>query len=225
MYLSRMRLDLSLRKTMMALASPKLLHGAVEDSFPQRAPFDPNDHEARRRMRKLWRIDRLGGNCYLLLLSEEKPDMTAAVRELGISEEAWETKDISPLLARVTDGSEWHFRLTANPTIRKTARDKSQRGELHAHITVGHQKDWLAKRAEKHGFKLGADTFDVVHSRWLRFRKASTGTAIVTLLSVTYEGILQVTDAERFRSALTGGIGRGKAYGMGLITIIPRPTA
>ena len=42
----------------------------------------------------------------------------------------------------------------------------------------------------------------------------------VTLLSVAYEGLLTVTDAEAFRHTLTEGVGRGKAYGMGLLTII-----
>ena len=27
-------------------------------------------------------------------------------------------------------------------------------------------------------------------------------------------------DAEKFREALTGGIGRGKAYGLGLLTVV-----
>lgn len=39
------------------------------------------------------------------------------------------------------------------------------------------------------------------------------------LLSVTYEGILKVTDAEKFQKILIEGIGRGKAFGMGMLTI------
>ena len=39
------------------------------------------------------------------------------------------------------------------------------------------------------------------------------------LLAVTYEGVLTVTDTELFCKALTEGIGRGKAYGMGLLTV------
>ena len=40
------------------------------------------------------------------------------------------------------------------------------------------------------------------------------------LLGVTYEGLLTVTDVQAFREALTNGIGRGKAYGMGLLTVM-----
>ena len=42
----------------------------------------------------------------------------------------------------------------------------------------------------------------------------------MTLLAVTYEGILQVTDPEQFRALLCQGMGRGKAYGLGLMTIL-----
>ena len=39
------------------------------------------------------------------------------------------------------------------------------------------------------------------------------------MLSVVFEGVLTVTDADAFRNALVNGIGREKAYGMGLLTI------
>ena len=42
----------------------------------------------------------------------------------------------------------------------------------------------------------------------------------VTLLAVSFEGVLKVEDAEIFRKTLISGIGREKAYGMGLMTVI-----
>ncbi|MCI5956432.1 MAG: type I-E CRISPR-associated protein Cas6/Cse3/CasE [Clostridiales bacterium] len=42
----------------------------------------------------------------------------------------------------------------------------------------------------------------------------------VSLQAATFEGLLTVTDAERFRRTLTEGVGRGKAYGLGLLTIV-----
>jgi CRISPR system Cascade subunit CasE len=41
----------------------------------------------------------------------------------------------------------------------------------------------------------------------------------VSLYTVTYEGILEITDVELFKEVLTKGIGRGKAYGCGMLTI------
>ena len=42
----------------------------------------------------------------------------------------------------------------------------------------------------------------------------------VSMLSVTYEGILKVVDEEKVRKVLTDGIGREKAYGVGLMTLV-----
>ena len=59
----------------------------------------------------------------------------------------------------------------------------------------------------------------MVSSRWLRFVKEKEAHA-VRLVSATSEGTLQVTDAEKFRQLLTEGIGRERAYGLGLMTIV-----
>ena len=76
------------------------------------------------------------------------------------------------------------------------------------------------ERAQKHGFELQEDAFTVTSQQWLQFTKGGTEGKKVTLLSVTFEGVLQVCDAELFRKTLAEGIGRGKAYGQGLLTVM-----
>jgi CRISPR system Cascade subunit CasE len=41
----------------------------------------------------------------------------------------------------------------------------------------------------------------------------------MTFGTVLFEGLLRVTDVERFRTTLASGIGSGKAYGFGLLSI------
>ena len=41
------------------------------------------------------------------------------------------------------------------------------------------------------------------------------------LAMATYEGNLVVTDKEKFIKTLTEGIGKKKAYGFGMMTVIP----
>ena len=103
MYLSRVELDPTRRSTMAALAAPQKLHGAVESAF------------AGERRRRLWRLDRLGERLYLLLLSEDVPELSGVVEQFGTGAAA-ETRSYDPLLQRVEPGSSWQFRLTANPT-------------------------------------------------------------------------------------------------------------
>ena len=62
MYLTRVAIDTKRRETMRALASPGILHGAVERCFTGE------------RKRRLWRIDALQHGTYVLILSEDAPD-------------------------------------------------------------------------------------------------------------------------------------------------------
>lgn len=43
----------------------------------------------------------------------------------------------------------------------------------------------------------------------------------LTFSSVLFEGELEITDANAFRQTLAQGIGSGKAYGFGLLSIAP----
>lgn len=131
MYLSRAELDPTRRETMVALISPQKFHGAVENAFPG----------ARRR--RLWRLDQLGEKLYLLLLSEERPDLTALCAQFGTGAPP-ETRPYDPLLERVTAGSCWQFRLTANPTrSKKDSADHTARGTLKPCYLEVEQEEWL----------------------------------------------------------------------------------
>ncbi len=200
MYLTRLKLDINNSRTMRALASPNLFHGAIESAFPGE------------RKRNLWRIDLLHRETYLMILSEDEPDLSKAAEQFSPPEGKWESLPYEKLLDRITKGSRWHFRLTANPTVKKG-------GKVMAHITAKHQKNWLMKRAERCGFSLDEDEFSVVGSRWYRFRKKKEEKQYVSLLAVTFEGMLTVQNAELFRQTLCSGIGREKAFGMGLLTV------
>ena len=204
MFLTRMRLDTTNRNTMRALIALNRIHGAVESAF------------SREHGRCLWRIDNLRGQTYLMLLSEEQPDLTNAAAQFGM--EGWETVSYDPLLERIREGSRWNFRLVANPTESK-AHGKDERGKVFAHVTPKYQREWLLKRSESHGFHLDEDSFDVKKNQWFHFQKNAKGPE-VSLLQVTFEGTLTVTNPELFRKLLTKGIGRAKAYGMGLMTVI-----
>lgn len=204
MYLSRIKLNTSRSQTMGALVAPNLIHGALE-----RCDDD--------RTRKLWRIDTLRGEPYLLILSRQQIDFSAVAQQFG-EDGGYETRCYDGLLERITNGSKWHFRLKANPVIHEKNHD-GKRGRILAHITTEHQENWLRKQAEKHGFALADGEWLVSGSQWYIFKKNRTEAKQVKLLAVTYEGILTVTDAEAFRAALVDGIGREKAFGLGMLTV------
>ena len=217
MYLSRVKLNTKLRKTMIALASPSKLHGTLETAFcGQENSSDP-------RPRKLWRIDVLGEDTYLLILSQAVPDLSVIVSQLGFDNASGETKSCEALFNRITPGSRWHFRLVANPTIAYSHKSSGgTKSKVCCHITVEHQRKWLLDRAEKHGFLLNSEDFDITQSRWICFRKGNCRQQVM-FKSVTYEGALTVKNAELFKQALINGLGREKAYGQGMLTVVKSP--
>lgn len=208
MYLTRLALDTTRRETMRALYAPNLLHGAIESAFPGG------------RARRLWRIDQLRGATYLMLLSEDAPDLTGVQRQFGFDNQPWQTKDYQPLLSRIQPGSRWQFRLVCNPTRSIPTDVPGQRGRVEAICVIPRQREWLMAQGEKHGFRVEADSFDVKASEWRKFKKGRENGREVTLLQATFEGVLTVTDREAFLDVLQNGLGRGRAYGMGLMTVM-----
>jgi CRISPR system Cascade subunit CasE len=127
----------------------------------------------------------------------------------------------TPLLEHLAPGSQWAFRLTANPVHSGRKTDDSARSQRFGHITVAQQTTWLLDRAGKNGFTIPDTTgkepdVAVTGRRTWRFpRQGHT----VTLATATYEGRLEVTDPALLRRALTHGMGPAKGYGCGLLTL------
>lgn len=77
---------------------------------------------------------------------------------------------------------------------------------------------WLQARAESNGFSIEPDQVVVdgyqQHESFAKQQKRS-----VRYSTVDFQGILTVTDPERFRKALFSGIGKAKAFGCGLLLV------
>lgn len=80
MYLSRVEIDTKNRKKMRDLTHVGVYHAWVEDSFPNQT-FNSDGVFPR----KLWRIDNINQKKYLLLVSEEKPELEK-LEKYGVNE-------------------------------------------------------------------------------------------------------------------------------------------
>ncbi|MEU0254176.1 type I-E CRISPR-associated protein Cas6/Cse3/CasE [Streptomyces sp. NPDC006184] len=163
----------------------------------------------------------------------------------------WQSRPYAPLLDRLTTGQRWAFRLTANP-VHHARRKDDEPTKRTAHLTGTHQMGWLLKRQDTCGFRVlekthatrllprgtthtnqphHGDRYELtVHDkRTLAFDKHTTPQGgrrpPVSLVTVTFDGRLEITDPHLLRRALTQGIGKAKAYGCGLLTLAPLPTA
>ncbi|MBB1062864.1 type I-E CRISPR-associated protein Cas6/Cse3/CasE [Limosilactobacillus fastidiosus] len=206
MYLSRVEIDDQNRQKVKDLTHLGAYHNWVENSFPI-------EIDQGKRLRHLWRIDRLHDKRFLLIVSSDKPNLDRLER-YGVAGTAV-TKNYQPFLEQIKNNEIMRFRLTANPTYR--TNDK-----VYPHITVEQQKKWLLDRTNLAGFSIvkngnGMLNFDIVNREWLVLYHHRR----IRLSQVTFEGVLQVTDAEKINHTLIHGIGREKAYGMGMLTVIP----
>ncbi|MCA0437747.1 MAG: type I-E CRISPR-associated protein Cas6/Cse3/CasE [Austwickia sp.] len=215
MFLTRFQINTTRRGARFLLASQQRMHAAVLAGFPS------GDD----RGRTLWRVDQGSPRTDLFIVSPDRPDLTHLVEQAGWPTTAtWDTADYQPLLDRLEQGQRWAFRLTANP-VRSLPAGPGQRGQVKAHVSVAQQQDWLMRRAERCGFTIpdgphGGPQVVVKERRTARFQRshAERGRE-VTVVMATYDGVLEVTDPAALRAVLTGGVGRAKAYGCGLLTL------
>jgi CRISPR system Cascade subunit CasE len=250
MILTRMELNRARAGTRRLLASPQSLHAAVASSLPPRgaartvhdpfAALGPDDDDVPSRAepptggrnprgrgaRLLWRVDHDGPHTTLYILSPGEPDLTHLVQQAGWpadSEPGWQSRSCTPLLAGLRHGQRWGFRLVANVTrTERQGREQSRRVGL---SEPSDQARWLVERAPSLGFALVGSAgpgpvvdLVVADRRAVRFRR---GGGLVTLSTVGFEGTIEVRDPALLRRALADGVGRGRAYGCGLLTLTP----
>lgn len=228
MYLSRVFLNPERRATRDWVSSPQRMHAAILAGFPESSAVN----------RPLWRLDKGPHHFELLIVSGERPDFIHLVENGGWSTREPDVADYHPFLARIEVGRRYLFRLRANPV--RSTKDNVASGGRGRVVNVGSralQERWLVDRSGALGFTIPSDDDDLrseagelVARRNLtltergtqRFTKLAGNTRIqVTLATAQFDGLLEVTDPNALRTALTAGVGRGKAYGFGLLTLAP----
>ena len=221
MYLSRVEIDFDNRMKTRKLTHLGAYHDWVERSFPE-------DFELGNRTRKLWRIDRLNDKYYLLIVSENKPVIVSednpekeGLERYGVSGTG-QVKDYDKFLNSIKTGGKMRFRVKLNTVKADSQEGKKaglKRGRLFPIVNQEELVRFLIDRSKKNGFKVEEDDFVVVEKWFEKLQKKNMKP--LDLAMATYEGNLVVTDEEKFIKTLTEGIGKKKAYGFGMMTVIP----
>ena len=221
MYLSRVEIDFDNRMKTRKLTHLGAYHDWVERSFPE-------DFELENRTRKPWRIDRLNDKYYLLIVSENKPVIVSednpekeGLERYGVSGTG-QVKDYDKFLNSIKTGGKMRFRVKLNTVKADSQEGKKaglKRGRLFPIVNQEELVRFLIDRSKKNGFKVEEDDFVVVEKGFEKLQKKNMKP--LDLAMATYEGNLVVTDEEKFIKTLTEGIGKKKAYGFGMMTVIP----
>lgn len=166
----------------------------------------------------LYRIDpQCGGRVVILVQSAAKPDWDYAFHNASdLLAAAPEMRAFEP---SVEKGQRLRFRLAANPTRKidtKTGPDGHRGHGRRVPVPTTGLHEWLARRAHPAGFSIDLDSL-VVHPGYVYVEIPGSGG--YRLRSARYEGLLVVADPDKFRDALIHGIGPGKGFGFGLLSV------
>lgn len=233
LYLSSLMVSGRSREARGDLGNCQALHRRVLHAFPDGADVTA----ARERFGVLYRVEPVDGGARILVLSREKPDWSR-LPEAYLRGAVADPKRVDEAYARLAVNDELVFRLRANPTRRISNRNMSAeekwRGKRVDIRGEDAQIAWLRDKGKVAGFALLAvrsrtdatDSGEVPNVRTVQVGGSVTGGVRerrLTFASVTFEGRLRVTNPEAFRQALMQGIGSGKAFGFGLLSIAPVP--
>jgi CRISPR system Cascade subunit CasE len=213
-HLTRFEINPHRRDARRMLSSPQSLHAGVLAAFPA-SRSTPADG------RILWRLDEGAHDHLLYIVSPTEPDLTHLVESIGRPTYGWQTRDYGPFLDKMAAGDRWAFRIRANPVHSTPAADAHSRGKRLAHVTAEQQTEWFLRQAQRNGFSIvdgtaGAPDLLLRSRRTLRFERRGR---TITLSTALFEGTLRVEDPAALRTALVSGIGPGKGYGCGLLTL------
>lgn len=161
--------------------------------------------------RPLWRLETSrdpNAPPFVLIQTEQPPDGEALRGASDTYLRKFSSRE-NRLLDNLKAGDVLNFRLRANPTV---TRERKR----HGLERTDDQLAWLERQMEGAGTRLlGAQAG---HVGKLNIARRGSERRIV-LMGVTFDGQLEVCKPEKLRTAVTSGIGPGKALGFGLLTL------
>jgi len=226
MHLSRLLLNPKSRAVLRDLADSQELHRTVMSAFPQ---ANKPGEGARERFGVLHRLelDHRRGRLVLYVQSLEPPDWSGLPPDYllfapGLENPA--TKSVAQAYRALKPGAVLSFRLKANPARKidtKTRPDGLRRhGRRVELVREEDQVAWLKRQGEQGGFQVLSVRVGGMSKE--RSKRRGSGVSPLTLAGVLFEGHLRITDPEQLLNhSLLRGIGPGKAYGLGLLSLAP----
>jgi len=129
-----------------------------------------------------------------------------------------EVKTLAPMFAALRKDLAVRYRVTVNAAKRERLplEQKGQRGKVIP--LIGPEADqWWARRADEAGLLLHTTVPVPAPAATSRPK----GTHPIKHSLIRYEGTATVTDRDALTRAVLAGIGRGKSYGAGLLSLAP----
>lgn len=231
-YLSRLVPNTRSREARRDLADCVAMHRTLMKAFPDGLS---SNGAARAEAGLLYRVEGNPDGAVALLVQSALPPRWTHLPPSWLQPNLVpQVKEITEALGQISSGSILRFKLVANPTRKigtKTGADgRKNNGKR---VELRGEEEWLAwleRKAEQSGFRLkavyaSAYVPDVQSGRDLKStglaKQPSGSSSRLTFSGVAFEGRLEVLDTALFHAALQAGVGPGKAYGYGLLSLAP----
>jgi CRISPR system Cascade subunit CasE len=150
----------------------------------------------------------------LQLLSKPYQPQLAVGTTLGFSLRA------NPIVAKKVQGKKNSLHHDVMMDAKLQAKQQQLDGPQSVEYIANAGKQWLLGRADKLGFTMNTGELDCDGYMQHRFyKKKGKSDKPIRISTLDYNGLLTVTDPEKFKQTLFEGIGRAKAFGCGLMMI------
>jgi CRISPR system Cascade subunit CasE len=222
MYLSRLELNLQNRQVVADLGDSHNLHRTIMRAFGKAE----HGEAARAEFGVLYRVEWLAREEQAILLVQSMIDPRWSQLPVDYATTIRSKSIMAPIEA-LHAGQRLAFRLRANPTKKIGSSSKTDRlagkkdNGKRIPVSESGLNDWLERKGEACGFR-------VINAAWRIQPQGSKTPGVsngwrkgkrLTHATVIFDGVLEVTNPSAFQETLQRGIGSGKAYGFGLLTV------
>ncbi|MFG3370567.1 type I-E CRISPR-associated protein Cas6/Cse3/CasE [Streptomyces sp. NPDC048156] len=190
------------------------LHRRLMSLYPSDAGPDP-----RARFGVLFRLEDTPTGTHILLQSKHEPDLTHLPDSYGQAV----TRPLDPLLDALKPGLTIRYRCTASP-VRKPSTNTRALYNLPAVVPLNGAAadEWWTRQTDAAGLKpLTLHPHPLDAAQGIRTGNTSGNKQHIRHNRTRFDGSATITDPDLLRQKITEGIGRGKAYGCGLLSIAP----
>ena len=139
----------------------------------------------------------------LYILSENQPKILEIINRLKVNRTDIEIKQYTiEEYTNIEEHKNYKFNILVNPTHRNSKTRK---------VLSINWKDWIYRKSRENGFEI----------QKIKNMKGMTylGKNDTPIYGVEIEGVLSVSDIEKFSGCMINGIGRSKGYGFGFLIL------
>jgi len=224
MYISQLVLNPCNAQVRAELAHPYELHRTLLRAFPPGVVHKERDADDAAGI--LFRVDESPREQKITVLvqSHIAPDWSFLNNQRDARGHVYllQPAESKPLALKLAAGQTLAFRLRANPTKRLGKSAGERQGKRVGIFKEEEQLEWLRRKADAGGFR-------IVRALVSREDRIENAGAIprgeqkhdLKMLSVQFDGVLQIANVNDFVKTIARGIGSGKAFGFGLLSLAP----